>query len=282
MKNKITLIYFLLTASVCFSQVQSAFDKALSDISSDLAEKLKVADKKKILVLYITDIDKQTLKAGKYLADVVAVNFVNSPIKFIVFTRSNLNEITDAKKLFAEGYVDAAKAKELGKILDVEVIVIGSYTLLSNTVKLSLQALSSDNGIIIAASMRDLPLNADAKALLGINTSIDEGNRRASNAPLNSDEQYNNPESINKECATQNTGDYCFVNSTKCKLYLEISSFSNTNHNGNIKNATLNPGQKQCFNNLLACEWTYTIHDVRASSPLDNRPEYYSGGSVIK
>jgi len=174
----------LFVSFTCISQ--SAFDKGLSDISSDISDKLKVLDKKKVVVLYITEIDKQMTSAGKYMADVISVNLVNNPGTFSVFDRDNLDGIEDAKKLYAEGYIDEDRAQKLGKILKVDVIIVGSYTLLSNTIKLTLKALDSENGFVIAASMKDLPLNADAGALLGITVVSNDASGRNSNVNPNS------------------------------------------------------------------------------------------------
>ncbi|MBK6621327.1 MAG: hypothetical protein IPG32_10785 [Saprospirales bacterium] len=68
------------------------------------------------------------------------------------------------------------KAKELGKLLSVDAIITGTYTVLSNTIKLSLKALDSSNGFVIASSIKDLPIDGDAGALLGISVSTPGGN----------------------------------------------------------------------------------------------------------
>ncbi len=77
MKRIIALIYFFSLSFACISQ--SEFDKALTAISADLSQKLQTLNKKKIVVLYITDIDKQMTNAGKYMADIISVNLVNNP-----------------------------------------------------------------------------------------------------------------------------------------------------------------------------------------------------------
>ena len=59
MKKLVIISSFLLFAITCYSQ--SAFDKALKNISNDLAGKLKLQDRKKLVVLFITDINKETI-----------------------------------------------------------------------------------------------------------------------------------------------------------------------------------------------------------------------------
>lgn len=285
MKNKITLIYFLLTTTVCFSQTPSAFDKALSDISSDLAKKLNAKSKKQIVVLYVTDINKSTTVAGKYLADIISTNLVNDSGNFGVFDRDNLNEIASAKKLIAEGYIDVEKAKELGKLLSVEAIIVGNYTVLSNTIKLTMKALDSNNGLVIAASMKDLPLNSDAGVLLGINVAVDGGNNNSNRgfngSPLNSGEQYNNPETVNKECENKNTGDYCFTNNSKYNVTVTLF---NSNGNGIYynKEMTLSPSQTQCFYSIPVSVANYAvrflgINDSNHYQNTNNKRDFSQG-----
>jgi TolB-like protein len=163
--NKLILLFFVLFMPF-YSFSQTELDKSLNAISTDLAEKLRAINKKKIVVLYITDINKTQTNTGKYLADAVSLDILNNPGGFQVFDRDNLDAIAGAKKLIAEGYIDAAKAKELGEMLSVEVIIVGTYTVLSNSIKLTLKALDVTSGFVVAGLGRDLPLDADTRILL--------------------------------------------------------------------------------------------------------------------
>ena len=215
---------------------------------------------------------KKTTNAGKYIADIISVNLVNSDTCFKVFDRDNLGSINEAKKLIAEGYIDAANAKELSKILSVEAIIIGNYTVLSNSIKLTLKALDSESGFIVAASMKDLPLNQDAGALLGINVNTDSGSsaNRGFNAPVPSNENINNPNTVSQECETQKTGDYCFTNNTQKRLKVICTPMFST-QNGyrssyvSGSDLTLELGQTQCFYNLDAGSYEYSVEEITNS-----------------
>jgi len=230
MKKTVIILFVLFSGFNCFSQ--SAFDKTLKSISNDLAGKLKLQGRKKLVVLFITDINRTNTTAGKYLADNISYNFVNDTV-FNVFERENLANIEEVKELIKEGYIDAEKTKKLGKILSVNAIIVGSYTVLSNTIKLSIKALSSNNGATIAASMMDLPLNADAGALLGIKIRLPGDN--ASKDP---------------KCKEKNTGDYCFQNNTQFNLQFTLSGFYK---------CTIKPNEKQCFYDLQVGSLGYDI-----------------------
>lgn len=258
---KITIVAISLLFHSLSLFAQSTFDIALTEISADLANKLIEKDKKKVVVLYITDINKSTTVAGKYLADFISVNIVINPGNFQVFDRENLSGIVEANKLISEGYIDVDKAKELGKLLSVDAIIIGSYTVLSSTIKLTLKALDSSTGFVITAAMKDLPLDNDAGSLLGIKGSSNTGgsneNRGFNNQPLNSNEAYNNPETVSKECLEKNTGDYCISNHTKNKLKVEIFIEGNPRYyKGDF---TLESGETQCIYSILSRPYNYTI-----------------------
>jgi len=239
---------------------QSTFDKSLNEVSADMAGKLSQKSKKKIVVLYVTDINKEQTIAGKYIADVISVNIVNDQGDFQVFDRENLSGIVEAKKLMAEGYIDADRAKELGKILAVDAIVIGNYTVLTTTLKLTLKALDVNSGFVIAATMKDLPINADVGALLGINVGSSgnniNSNRGFNDRPLNSDESFNNPETVNSKCKENNTGDYCFQNNTKYVLHVELNLVCR-----HTKACSLQPGQTQCFYDICCGATRYQIKE---------------------
>lgn len=289
MKKIITLIYFLAVSFTCSSQ--SDFDKALTSISADISTKLQTLNKKRVVVLYITDIEKQMTNAGKYMADVVSVNLVNNPGVFSVFDRSNLDEIAEAKKLYAEGYIDKDKAQQLGKILNVDVMIVGSYTQLSNTIKLTLKALDADNGLIIAASMKDLPLNDDAGALLGI-TIVSNGTNGVNSSanPSRASGEVTGRTSKNPDCKTKNIGDYSFQNNTQYKLSI---NFNHTEYSGMVtfnQTITIDPGQKQFFYDLPVGVYKYSIREISTvntaptyyqnSAQPGSRKEYYSEGNV--
>lgn len=270
MKN--FLIFCVSLLFVIPISAQGEFDRGIAEISSELATRLTAKGKKKVVVLYITEINKATTIAGKYLADLVSINIVNDPNNFEVFDRENLSGIAEAKKLIAEGYIDAAKAQELGKLLAVQTIIVGNYTVLNTTMKLTIKALDVNSGFVIAAAMKDLPLDKDAEALLGVNFGSGGSNTPSTNLgfndqPLNSNERYNNPATVNPNCKEKVTGDYCFFHSGKdTTFYITLVE---EKKGGKNKEITLVPGQTQCLYELPAGVYSYKISfKGRAKSPV--------------
>jgi hypothetical protein len=267
MKNFVLFFCFSCISCLVFSQ--STFDKSLNEVSSDLATKLKNKNQKKVVVLYISDVNNIRTVAGKYIADIISYHIVNNPENFLVFDRDNLAEIVEAKKLIDEGYIDAAKAKELGKILAVESIIIGNYTVFPSFLKLSLKAFDVNSGLVVAASLQDLPLNEDTGALLGINISNNDAGssgNRGFNTPIKSGENINNPGTVNSECETNNTGDYCFTNNTNTLLYIMVyRRIPDSYISGYLGEITVDKGQTQCFYDAQAATYTYSI-DIHQST----------------
>lgn len=263
---------------------QGEFDRGIAEISSELATRLTAKDKKKVVVLYITEINKATTIAGKYIADLISINIVNDPNNFEVFDRENLSGIAEAKKLIAEGYIDAAKAQELGKLLAVQTIIVGNYTVLNTTMKLTIKALDVNSGFVIAAAMKDLPLDKNAEALLGVNFGSGGSNTPSTNLgfndqPLNSNERYNNPATINPNCKEKGTGDYCFFHSGKDTTFYILLIPNGTK--GDIKwTMTLTPGQTQCLYELPAGVYNYWIK-IKATGAAAVQSRFNGGDGTI-
>jgi len=280
MMQKIILISIILFCSgVTYSQ--ESFKKSLEAISMDLCSKMVEKGKKKIVVLFITDINKSQTTTGKYMADVVSFYIVNNQNGFSVFDRENLSGIAEAKKLIANGYIDVNNAKQLGKILAVEAIVVGNYTVLSNSLSLTLKALDVNDGFVIAQSMKDVTIDNDVGALLGITVGAGENssNKGFNNRPLNSNESYNNPETVSKDCEKNDTGDYCFANQTNQELTVYHSNNYGGLDTGDI--LMLKPGETLCFYNLKSGNYKFVI--TKRNQSAGYRSNWlYSGNFLVE
>lgn len=286
--KKISLL--LLTAIIsmnCFAEI--AFNTALREVSADLAQKLNAKGKKRVVVLYVTDINKSKTIAGKYIANKISENIVNDPANFQVFDRDNLEGIAEVNKLVAEGYLDQTKTQEIGRLLSVDVIVVGTYTILSNTMQLTTKGIDVNSALVMANSSKEIILDNDAGALLGINissssnnaASINANNRGFNNVPLNSGENYNNPETVDKSCATNNTGDFCFKNNTNKRIQLRTKPSSSSNDrqcsSKNYNDIIIEVGETKCMYSLSACPTYYYV--VKEATGMGGKPRFPIGTS---
>src|ERR1035441_6359590 len=260
MKTKlIILILICLIYQVSYCQ-DNSFDNSLKQLTDQLAAKLTTHSNDKIAIWDLTDVDGGVLKIGKYIAEDITINLAD---KFHLVNRNQLNTIIKENKLKAEGFIDQVTAKQLKKLSNVDIIITGTITVLSNNIKITLQALDEDANII-AGTKGDVAMNDDIKELLGINTGHGGGSNNTSNRgfnhPLNSNEQINNPETVNKECQTKHTGDYCFMNTTSKKLNVAVA----TSNFWFTSNLTLAPGQTQCIYDAPVGSINYTIQEIRS------------------
>ncbi|HWB62385.1 MAG TPA: FlgO family outer membrane protein, partial [Chitinophagales bacterium] len=224
--------------------------------------------------------------AGKYLSEVISVKLVDNPGYFQVVDRQHLAQILKEHKLNSEGYIDEATAKQLGKIIAVDAIVTGTITVLSDKIMITLKVLDTETALVVAASLSDLPLDADACALLGINcggnnngnsVSATKANNtigsRGFNSAVQSEENYNNPETVSKECETKDVGDFCFsYNEGNQHPQIEINLEINFSCWGCSQppRMILNKGQTQCYYSLKAGIYNYTIREYNPGLNFGN------------
>lgn len=237
MKYLIVMVLMLMAAT---SNSQGAMENSLKEISTSIAQKMLRMGKKRIAVLDLTDISRAETNAGKYIADVISINLLNDTSNFQLYDRQNLDKIMREMKLNSEGYIDEASAKQLGKLLSVDAIVSGNYTVLNNRISITLKVFDSETAFLIGGAMKDISLDDDAKALLGLNAS----GTRGFNGSVASGENMNNPAVVDKKCATEDFGDYCFQNDSQHEIFLYLDG------NQYNKRLNLSAGQTMCFYSL--------------------------------
>jgi hypothetical protein len=145
-----------------------------------------------------------------------------------------------------------------------------------------LKVLDTETALQIAAEIGYLPMDQNIASFLGVPGLGATGNQpsgatnRGFNRPLNSNEQYNSPETVAAECETKNTGDYCFENKTTVKLRVHVGTDQRGELNGS--DILLDPGQSQCFYSLKAQSFYYKIYRARDGS---NPPYFYDTKYII-
>ncbi|HWB64824.1 MAG TPA: CsgG/HfaB family protein [Chitinophagales bacterium] len=244
---------------------QTALENAINDLSVTVARKMQSVNKKRIAVINLTDINKTETIAGKYIADVISIDLLNDTANFQIFDRQNLDKIMKEMKLNAEGYIDESSAKQLGKLLSADAIVSGNYVVLGHRISVTLKVFDTETAYLIAGSRKDIPLTDDACALLGINCTGENNNQavnnstssRGFNAPVQSGENYNNPETVSKDCEGKNFGDYCFEN--KKDALLEITYAKPETSWNTLGTLRISPGQTQCIYQLASGVYDFDI-----------------------
>lgn len=245
----------LVLISVQFLTAQTAFDAKLQELAEKVAVQIAQQGKAKVAVWDFINTQGEITNGGKFIAEDFSVYFTNaSKGTYQVMDRNHLDQILKEHKLNAEGFIDPETAKELGRLKAVDAIITGTVDILDTQLKVRVKVLDTETALQIAAEIGYLPIDANMASFLGVpgmGTQSSGAANRGFNNPINSNEGYNNPETVNKACESNNTGDYCFSNTTKDNFIVSI--------NANGTALQLPPGQTQCLYNMTAGSYNYHV-----------------------
>jgi TolB-like protein len=88
---------------------------------------------------------------SKGVADMTATDLASSP-RAVLVEREQLEKVLKEQEIAYSGMADPATAPELGKILNVQVLVYGSFIVSGPTIRLDAKAVSSTTGKVLAAA----------------------------------------------------------------------------------------------------------------------------------
>lgn len=246
--KRIILLCILSSLLLTSNSFAQDFDTKLEALAKDLSSKIDSKGKKKIAVWgFVTEGGERTA-LGNYLTEDFSIYMTNFAKNFEIIDRKHLDMILKEHKLNSEGYIDKATAKELQKIIAVDAIITGTYTVLSTTIKVRAKVLDTETALQFAANMTSLPMNEDVNSYLGI--AINGGNspNKGFNTPLNSNETINNPETVDSKCKEEKFGDLCFYNATSTKLVIRAKHYREDEGSSvNMTDIFIDPSETKCI-----------------------------------
>jgi TolB-like protein len=139
----------------------------LRTLATGLAEDIQASGKKTIAVVDFTDLQGNPTELGRYLAEELSVAMARTHKGFEVIDRAHLKAILTEHKLAASGLIDPATAKKLGQISGADVLLTGTMTPFSESVRIAVKALATDTARIIGADTAELPKTATIIELIG-------------------------------------------------------------------------------------------------------------------
>jgi hypothetical protein len=220
--KQITSLCILLSLFLSFNSNAQDFDSKFETLAKGLANKIDHKAKKKIAVWgFVTERGERTALAD-FLTEDFSIYMTNFAENFEIIDRKHLDILLKEHQLNSEGYIDSKTAKELQKIIAVDAIVTGTYTVLNTNIKVRAKVLDTETALQFAANMASLPMNDDVSSYLGISVNGGNVTNKGFNTALNSNETINNPETVNPNCKKLQTGDFCFSNSLNEKIVLQI------------------------------------------------------------
>ncbi len=131
------------------SAKEYSYDDGIEEIASQLEDNLKAKKLKGIAILDFQEINQKNLTLSKHLSEKLI--FWMFKIKGLrVIERNKLNSVLDELKLHKTGLIDDNSIKQLGKWLGVDALLLGSYTVMKDTVEINGRLVSTEDAEIIS------------------------------------------------------------------------------------------------------------------------------------
>lgn len=126
-------------------------DAGLEHIANQIAESLVTQETRKIAIGSFKTLTGEESDFGRFVAEELTTRLFLGQ-SFQVVERQLLQQIIEEHKLFAEGIIDPASARELGRISGAGAILMGTVTDLGESVKINARLISTESGMVFAVA----------------------------------------------------------------------------------------------------------------------------------
>nr|WP_294991539.1 hypothetical protein [uncultured Sediminibacterium sp.] len=226
---------------------------------------LRKADFQRIAIWDLTDPTKEVNQFGTYVADLISI-YATSVDKVIVLDRQNLAMIIKEHNLkIKDKFIDQNALLELGKFSGAQVVLVGKVSILENenTFQLYTKIVDVNTAQTLSAMEEYFTVDKRFADASGFAYRSDDGTGgsiitpgRGFNRPIESGIVTNNPDAASKACKINNTGDFCFVNSSKYDLKVRASKMELHTIRPDAlfesNDLILKPGDSKCLYNYTA------------------------------
>lgn len=155
----------LISAAPAQAQTQG-YEQQIEAIAQSLSASAVKAERKKLSVLDLTDLQGKSSELGRFLAEELSVALVMGRKDFSVLDRANLKNILAEHKLTAEGLVNPENAKKLGQFAGVDAIVLGTITPLKDDVIVTVKIIATDTAEIVGAARGKMGRTGEIQQLM--------------------------------------------------------------------------------------------------------------------
>lgn len=162
--------YFLGFAIICSLTVSSpsfAYEQEIKILSASMADNIAKAGKKRIAVVDFTDLQGNITELGRFIAEELSVDLINTAKGFEVIDRNHLNRILAEHKLSLSGIVDQKTVQKLGQIAGVDALITGSITPLESSIRVVCKVIATDTARVISAAKGDIAKTKAIEELFG-------------------------------------------------------------------------------------------------------------------
>jgi len=140
------------------------YQQQVDRLAEDIAATVTKLDLKNIAVLDFTDLQGHTQELGRFLAEELTTSLVLKERSFKTIDRSNLRSILQEQKLSMTGLQSPSDAKKL-KVGGVDGLVRGTITPFGESIRLTLQVITVENGTIVGAARGTVPKTSAMESL---------------------------------------------------------------------------------------------------------------------
>jgi curli production assembly/transport component CsgG len=183
-RSRIAVITFLILFESGNVWAQDIVEEKIKDLSMQLTEvkgELNSGSAIKIAILGFASDNQQFVRFRNYIRTELEAALHQSG-KFTIVSRDIIDKIIEEQKRGLTGMFDPAAAKNIGKLMGADALIIGNVTDLGSNspLRISAQCYSVRTGALIAEARVNLPKFEQVKKLLG----DDPGNKGKANGPI--------------------------------------------------------------------------------------------------
>jgi len=172
--RRLSVVLLMLAAAGCggggaSSRGGDPIKAALQELSEGIYPRLPAGAKKTSLAIVgfspVAGGDLANDPFSRYLVEELTLKLVNDG-RVTVAERSQLDKVMKEIRLESSGAVSDASAKQLGALLGVDGVLLGTYMDLGREVKVNQRVIATESGEILAASTTNVPKTKVVKQLL--------------------------------------------------------------------------------------------------------------------
>ena len=236
--KKISIILFLIGLSWIPTWAQDVRSQ-LRQIAADLAKQIEAKGKKRVVIASFLDLKNQETELGRYMSDKFSIGLASSSLE--ITDRSQFAQLLLDNKLGADRILDPKTIPTLGKITGAEVIIIGNYTTLDNSVDITVKAIDLERGLRLAVAEGTVARTSEINKLLN-EVAENKGEAINSGGDSMAGDKKSSP-----DCDAKRVCKVCLTNATEQPIEVKIDATEMVGHDLGTKPLYIQPKKTECW-----------------------------------
>ena len=134
------------------------YETQLRAVAATMVSQLETGSQKSGTVLDFADLQGQNTELGRFLAQELSNQLVAAAKTISFIDRANLQHLLRENNLSMEGLIAPETAGRLGNMIGIDTLIMGTITLIGNSVRLSVRAVAVETGRIVSSQSTTLPM----------------------------------------------------------------------------------------------------------------------------